>query len=404
MPQAGVWTLSRCCCAGCSPAWHGSPEGGLTEETGIHESSFKEKKLTAGILIILIAGGFWFFNREDAPVSYMTEDVQRGTLEKKVMATGKLDALQKVDVGAQVNGQLQTLNVKEGDFVKKGDLLAVIDPVKAQNVVIEAEQTVSEIRARLKQAEAEYAFAQATYQRRLALSKTQVISKQDVDEARRNMEVQRAAIDTSKAQLARNQATLDTARNDLQYTNIRAPMDGVVTELKTLQGQTVIAMQQAPTILSLADLDTMLVNAEVSEADVVYLKPGQKATFSVLGAPDKSFSGVITDILPKPQKINDAIFYYARFEVPNPQHVLKLDMTAQVTIALENRENVLKIPLAALGKEISPTEYEVQVLVNGQPETRQVTLGTRNDVEAEVVKGLSEHEKVVTGIDDTTAG
>ena len=213
----------------------------------------KKKILTAGILILLIAGGFWFFTREDAPVSYMTADVQRGTLEKKVMATGKLDALQKVDVGAQVNGQLQTLNVKEGDFVKKGDLLAVIDPVKAQNVVIEAEQTVSEIKARLKQAEAEYAFAQATYQRRLALAKTQVISKQDVDEARRNMDVQRAAIDTYKAQVARNQATLDTARNDLQYTNIRAPMDGVVTELKTLQGQTVIAMQQAPTILSLAD-------------------------------------------------------------------------------------------------------------------------------------------------------
>lgn len=116
----------------------------------------KKKIVTAGILIVLIAGGFWFFTREDAPVSYMTADVQRGTLEKKVMATGKLDALQKVDVGAQVNGQLQTLNVKEGDFVKKGDLLAVIDPVKAQNVVIEAEQTVSEIKARLKQAEAEY--------------------------------------------------------------------------------------------------------------------------------------------------------------------------------------------------------------------------------------------------------
>lgn len=360
----------------------------------------KKRIMTAGFLILVIAGGFWFFTREDAPVKYMTTQVQRGTLEKKVMATGKLDALQKVDVGAQVNGQLQTLNVKEGDVVKKGELLAVIDPVKAQNVVIEAEQTVNENRARLKQAQAEYAFAKATYERRLALSKTQVISKQDVDEARRNMDVQLAAIDTGKAQVARNQATLDSARNDLQYTNIRAPMDGVVTELKTLQGQTVIAMQQAPTILSLADLDTMLVNAEVSEADVVYLKTGQKATFSVLGAPDKSFSGTITDILPKPQKINDAIFYYARFEVPNPQHILKLDMTAQVTIALENRENVLKIPLAALGKDISPTEYEVEVLVDGQPQTRQVTLGTRNDVEAEVTKGLTEQDQVITGIDD----
>lgn len=360
----------------------------------------KKRIITAGFLILVIAGGFWFFTREDAPVKYMTTQVQRGTLEKKVMATGKLDALQKVDVGAQVNGQLQTLNVKEGDVVKKGELLAVIDPVKAQNVVIEAEQTVNENRARLKQAQAEYVFAKATYERRLALSKTQVISKQDVDEARRNMDVQLAAIDTGKAQVARNQATLDSARNDLQYTNIRAPMDGVVTELKTLQGQTVIAMQQAPTILSLADLDTMLVNAEVSEADVVYLKTGQKATFSVLGAPDKSFSGTITDILPKPQKINDAIFYYARFEVPNPQHILKLDMTAQVTIALENRENVLKIPLAALGKDISPTEYEVEVLVDGQPQTRQVTLGTRNDVEAEVTKGLTEQDQVITGIDD----
>ncbi len=360
----------------------------------------KKRIMTAGFLILVIAGGFWFFTREDAPVRYMTTQVQRGTLEKKVMATGKLDALQKVDVGAQVNGQLQTLNVKEGDVVKKGELLAVIDPVKAQNVVIEAEQTVNENRARLKQAQAEYAFAKATYERRLALSKTQVISKQDVDEARRNMDVQLAAIDTGKAQVARNQATLDSARNDLQYTNIRAPMDGVVTELKTLQGQTVIAMQQAPTILSLADLDTMLVNAEVSEADVVYLKTGQKATFSVLGAPDKSFSGTITDILPKPQKINDAIFYYARFEVPNPQHILKLDMTAQVTIALENRENVLKIPLAALGKDISATEYEVEVLVDGQPQTRQVTLGTRNDVEAEVIKGLTEQDQVITGIDD----
>ncbi|ENR5391878.1 TPA: macrolide transporter subunit MacA [Providencia rettgeri] len=347
------------------------------------------------IIVALITAGF-LFNREEAKV-FQTVDVTRGNLDKQVLATGKLDAVRKVDVGAQVSGQLQTLYVKEGDYVKKGDLLAVIDPKKAQNDVIESEATTRELEANLSLAQAELRLAQVTYQRHLSLAKLQAVAQQDLDKAKTDVEVKKAQVATYQAQIKRNQATLDTAKNNLNYTQITAPMDGIVTFIKTLQGQTVIAAQEAPTILTLADLDTMLVKAEVSEADVIYLEPGQDASFTVLGAPDKKFAGQLKDILPTPEKINDAIFYYARFEVPNPQHLLKLQMTAQVTIELDSRKNVLLLPLSALGNEISPQTYEVDILQGNKVEKKQVEIGSRNDVYVEITKGLNEGDKVVIG-------
>ena len=162
-----------------------------------------------------------------------------------------------------------------------------------------------------------------------------------------------------------------------------------------MQGQTVIAAQQAPNILTLADMSTMLVKAQVSEADVIHLKPGQKAWFTVLGDPDTRYEGKLKDILPTPQKVNDAIFYYARFEVPNPQGILRLEMTAQVHIQLTGVKNVLTVPLAALGDPVGDNRYKVKVLRNGEVRDREVTLGARNDTDAEVTKGLDAGEEVV---------
>ncbi|MBQ0533218.1 macrolide transporter subunit MacA [Providencia huaxiensis] len=351
------------------------------------------------IMLALVTAGF-LLNREKEAV-FQTVDVIRGDLDKQVLATGKLDAVRKVDVGAQVSGQLQTLYVKEGDYVKKGDLLAVIDPKKAQNDVIESEATTRELEANLSLAQAELRLAQVTYQRHLSLAKQQAVSQQELDKARTDVEVKKAQVATYQAQIKRNQATLDSAKTNLKYTQITAPMDGIVTFIKTLQGQTVIAAQEAPTILTLADLNTMLVKAEVSEADVIYLEPGQKASFTVLGAPEKKFSGQLKDILPTPEEINDAIFYYARFEVPNPQHLLKLQMTAQVTIELDSRKNVLLLPLSALGNETSPQTYEVDVLQGNKVEKKQVKIGGRNDVYVEITKGLNEGDKVVIGHSET---
>lgn len=131
-----------------------------------------------------------------------------------------------------------------------------------------------------------------------------------------------------------------------------------------------IAAQQAPNILTLADMSTMLVKAQVSEADVIHLKPGQKARFTVLGDPLTRYEGQIKDVLPTPEKVNDAIFYYARFEVPNPNGLLRLDMTAQVHIQLTDVKNVLTIPLSALGDPVGDNRYKVKLLRNGETRER----------------------------------
>ncbi|WP_109398045.1 macrolide transporter subunit MacA [Proteus faecis] len=356
----------------------------------------KRGRILTLILIFAAIATYFFWPKEKAPI-YQTQQITRGDLSKEVTATGKLDAVRKVDVGAQVSGQLQSLLVKEGDVVKKGDLLAIIDPKKAQNDVTESQETDNELKANLQQAQAELRLAQLTYQRQLKLIGTHAIAQDELDRTKTDVEVKKARIITYQAQIKKNQATLDTAKTNLQYTRITAPMDGVVTFIKTLEGQTVIAAQEAPTILTLADLDTMLVKAEVSEADVIYLKPDLSASFTVLGAPDKAFSGKLKDILPTPEKINDAIFYYARFEVPNEQHLLRLQMTAQVKILIENKKNVLLVPLSVLGDNAGINEYYVDVLVNGQPEKRTVKIGMRTDVYAEVLSGLKENDQVILG-------
>ena len=318
----------------------------------------KRRKLFLLLAVVVLAGGFWLWKVLNAPVpQYQTLIVRPGELQQNVLATGKLDALRKVDVGAQVSGQLKTLSVEIGEKVKKGQLLGVIDPEQAQNQIREVEATLMELRAQRAQAQAERNLAQVTLTRQQALAKTQAISKQDLDTAATELAVKQAQIGTIDAQIKRNQASLDTA---------------------------------------LADMSTMLVKAQVSEADVIHLKPGQKAWFTVLGDPQTRYEGVLKDILPTPEKVNDAIFYYARFEVPNPQGVLRLDMTAQVHIQLTGVKNVLTVPLSALGESAGDNRYKVKVLRNGETREREVVIGARNDTDVVVVKGLEEGEEVVT--------
>lgn len=358
----------------------------------------KRRKTYLFLAVLLVLAGFWLWRTLNAPQpQYQTLIVRKGDLQQSVLATGKLDALRKVDVGAQVSGQLKTLSVNIGDKVKKDQLLGVIDPEQAQNQIKEVEATLMELRAQRLQAIAERKLAQVTYARNQQLAAKQLISRQDLDTTATDVAVKEAQIGTIDAQIKRNQATLDTAKTNLDYTRILAPMAGEVTQITTLQGQTVIAAQQAPNILTLADLSTMLVKAQVSEADVIHLKPEQKAWFTVLGDPLTRYEGTLKDILPTPEKVNDAIFYYARFEVPNPQGVLRLEMTAQVHIQLAGVSNVLSIPLSALGDATGDNRYNVRLLRNGEVKEREISIGSRNDTDVEVVKGLEEGDEVITG-------
>lgn len=365
------------------------------------KGKIKKRYWLLGLLVLLLVIWLWQFLNAPAPV-YQTMIVRKGELQQSVLATGKLDALRKVDVGAQVSGQLKTLSVNIGDKVKKDQLLGVIDPEQAQNQIKEVEATLMELHAQRRQAVAQAKLAQVTLNRQRALAKTQAVSQQDLDTASTDLEVRQAQIGTIDAQIKRNQASLDTAKTNLDYTQIVAPMAGEVTEITTKQGQTVIAAQQAPNILTLADLGTMLVKAQVSEADVIHLKSGQKAWFTVLGDPLTRYEGVLIDILPTPVKVNDAIFYNARFEVPNPKGVLRLEMTAQVHIQLGGVKDVLTIPLAALGEPVGDNRYKVSILRNGEMRDREITIGMRNDTIVQVANGLTEGEEVVIG--KSTAG
>ncbi|WP_243403122.1 macrolide transporter subunit MacA [Serratia marcescens] len=322
----------------------------------------------------LAAAAVWHF-RHPAPTDFKTVKASKRDLQQNVLATGQLDAVRKVDVGAQVSGQLEKLYVEIGDKVKKGQLLGVIDPQQAQNSIREGEATLRELHAQLLQAQAEQQLA-----------------------------VKKAQVGTINAQIARNQASLDTAKINLAYTRIEAPMDGDVVQITTLQGQTVIAAQQAPNILTLADLGTMLVKAQVSEADVINLKPGQKAWFTVLGDPTRRFDGVLKDIQPTPEKVNNAIFYYARFEVPNPERLLRLQMTAQVHIQLAGVEQALVIPLAALGDQIADNRYHVSVLKQGKEEKREVAIGLRNNIDVQILSGLEAGDEVIVSRGGVEAG
>jgi len=355
----------------------------------------KRRWIIALIVAAVIAvSAVWHFGHP-TPTQFKTVKVTLGSLQQNVLATGQLDAVRKVDVGAQVSGQLESLYVEIGDRVKKGQLLGVIDPQQAKNSIREGEATLRELHAQLQQAQAEQQLAAVTLQRNQALAKLQAVSRQDLDQAATQLAVKKAQVGTIHAQIAKNQASLDTAKINLAFTRIEAPMDGDVVQITTLQGQTVIAAQQAPNILTLADLSTMLVKAQVSEADVISLKPGQKAWFTVLGDPNRRFDGVLKDIQPTPEKVNNAIFYYARFEVPNPEGLLRLQMTAQVHIQLAGVNQAQIIPLAALGDQIADNRYQVSILKQGKEEKREVAIGLRNNIDVQILSGLNIGDEVI---------
>jgi membrane fusion protein, macrolide-specific efflux system len=357
----------------------------------------KRQRRWLSIMAVLMIGGFFIIKHlmTPVPVQYQTVKVARRDLQQNVLAIGKLDAVRKVDVGAQVSGQLEKLYVDIGDHVKQGQLLAVIDPQQAQNQIKEVEATLQNLNAQLAQAKAEMQLAAVTLRRQQDLAALQVVSRQDLDQASTTLAVKKAQVETINAEINKAKASLDTANINLDYTKISAPMDGDVVQITTLQGQTVIAAQQAPNILTLADMSTMLVNAQVSEADVIHLKPGMHASFTVLGDPGKHFDGVLRDIQPTPEKVNDAIFYSARFEVPNPDRILRLQMTAQVSIHQANVKQAIVIPLSALGNELGTNRYQVAVLKNGKEDKREVTIGIRNNVDAQIISGLSVGEEVI---------
>lgn len=344
----------------------------------------------------------------DAP-QYLTATAERGDIENAVLATGLLEGVKQVDVGAQVSGQLKSLKVKVGDKVKKGQWLAEIDPLILQNTLRKAEVDEENLKAQRRATAAQLKETKSVYQRYQGLQEDESVSRQDFETAESNYEVQRANLMSLDAQIKSAHIQIDTAKINLAYTRIVAPIDGDVVGIVTQEGQTVIASQLAPVLLKLADLDTMTVKAQVSEADVIHISPGQQVYFTILGEADKRYYAKLRGTEPAPQnfletqtagtpKQNTAVFYNALFDVPNPDHRLRIAMTAQVRIVLDTAKAALTVPVAALGPRNADGSFPVRVLdAKGKANTRPVQTGINNNVKVQILAGLAEGDKVVIG-------
>lgn len=353
--------------------------------------------LIGGILLLGVGILVWKHAYSEKPV-YLTDTIVRGDLEHVVLAAGTLEAFRQVDVGAQVSGQLKSLKVRIGDQVKKGQLLAEIDPVILHNELLVEKAREDKLFAQKKAAIARFDEAKLVFRRRKSLLAHHAVSQQDYDQAKKDLYVCEAEVKALDSQIREAKLEVDSAVAKLAYTRILAPMDGDVVEITTLEGQTVNASQSAPTILKLADLETITVKAQVSEADVIRIAPGQTVYFTILGDPNKKYYGKLRMIEPKPEKINNAVFFKALFDVSNLDHKLRLDMTVQVAIVLDHIKHTLLIPMMALKDQVADGRYDVRVLnANGSISTKRVKIGIHNNVQAQVLEGLKEKDVVITG-------
>ncbi|MBP1124103.1 MULTISPECIES: macrolide transporter subunit MacA [Pseudomonas] len=344
----------------------------------------------------------------DTP-QYLTATAERGDIENAVLATGLLEGIKQVDVGAQVSGQLKSLKVKVGDKVKKGQWLAEIDPLILQNTLRKAQVDEENLQAQRRATAAQLKQAKSVYERYKGLQIDESVSRQDFEDAESTYQVQQANLLSLDAQIKSAHIQIDTAKVNLTYTRINAPIDGDVVGIVTQEGQTVIANQLAPVLLKLADLDTMTVKAQVSEADVIHISPGQQVYFTILGEADKRYYAKLRGTEPAPQnfletqsagtpKQNTAVFYNALFDVPNPDHRLRIAMTAQVRIVLDTAQGALMVPVAALGARNNDGSYALRVLdAKGKALARNVKTGINNNVKVQILDGLVEGDKVVIG-------
>ena len=371
----------------------------------------RKKLIIVIIAIVLMAAGgaYYVFNRASPAPNYATESVRRGNIENSVLANGMLQASKLVSVGAQASGQIINLPVTLGQQVKQGELIAQIDSLTQQNTLNEALASLKSNQAQYRAKQAQINQAKQEFARQQAMLAEKASSKADFESAQATLLVYQAELDQLTAQQEQVKLSVESAQLNLGYTTIKAPMDGMVVYTAVTVGQTVNSSQATPTIVELADLSKMTVKAQISEADVIKVKPGQAVYFTILGQPQKRFNATLRAIEPGPTIMDgddsnmtssdtDAIYYNGLFDVENPDGILRIGMTAQVSIVLNQAKNVILVPSQVLQRNPRPRpSFSVPVLVNDQIEYRNVSVGINNKVNAEITEGLQEGDQIVLG-------
>ncbi|CAM3852139.1 efflux RND transporter periplasmic adaptor subunit [Rahnella victoriana] len=361
------------------------------------------------VLLILLAGAAYGIHRmmSGTAAPQVSQAIGRGDIEKTVLATGILKPSAQVNVGAQVNGQLKKLYVRAGDRVTKGQLLAEIDPTLQQSELRKSEAELDSAVAQKQASLYTLRQYQLELKRQLQMDRDGSGTKSNLEQAQAKVDTQKAQIKVNEAQIVQAQMALETAKANLGYTRILAPVDGQVLGIVTKEGQTVVSSQTAPTILVLANVDTMTVQTRISETDILKVHPGQPLWFYVVADPKHRYQSVMGTLQDAPNDaLQDestssqtqqpsAVYYNGVFSVPNPGHLLRTSMTAQVFIITEQAKNVLRLPVMALGQPLGDDRYQVQVVNGDKTEPRVIRAGINDRQFVEVKDGLREGEQVV---------
>ncbi|CAI0918263.1 efflux RND transporter periplasmic adaptor subunit [Serratia quinivorans] len=363
-----------------------------------------------------------FFLQSPPQTASVTAPARLGDIENAVLATGKLDAIERVNVGAQVSGQVKSLKVKLGDKVTKGQPIADIDDLPQRNDLRNAEAALNVAKADLQAKQALLKQAESRFKRQKRMLSDEAGSREDFETAEATLAATRAELIALNARIVQAQIEVDKKKVDLSYTRILAPMDGIVIAVITQQGQTVNANQSAPTIVKLAQLDVMTIKAQISEADITRVSQGQKAYFTIFSEPDKRYDATLRTVELAPESVmkddsvsggssssgsgssNASVYYNALLDVPNPDNRLRIAMTAQVSLLLGEAKNALLVPIQAVHKT-ADKKQQVQVLTgDNRLEMREVKTGITNNVDIQILSGLKAGENVVLVQESTRPG
>ncbi|MYM85879.1 efflux RND transporter periplasmic adaptor subunit [Rugamonas sp. FT82W] len=352
--------------------------------------------LIAIIVMLAIVGMISHAGKTVPSVLPETAVVQRLDIAKFVHATGQLQPLVRVEIGAQVSGQVRQLHVQLGQAVKQGTLLVSLDSDSGRNAVQQAEAALAQQVAITKRSFIELQAARREAERQTRLLAGDATTSLDREKADTELAKSDAEHDAQQASLAQKRADLIDKQLKLTFTRVPAPIDGEVVSIAVQEGQTVNSLQTAPTLLTLAQLSRMTVKTRVAESEIGLVRVGQAARVTTLAADSRTYEGHVRVIQPIPERIGNAMFYNVLFDIDNADHHLLSDMTVQVELAVVRVGQVLALPIVALGQRDSNGRYIVQVLDSaGKVSQRKIHIGTRDDARVQVLDGVQLGERVL---------
>lgn len=368
-----------------------------------------------GILVaLLIVVAIWRSLTASNDPQYITGKVERGPLRVEVTATGTLEPVEKVDVGAELSGRMSEVLVDFNDSVTSGQVLARLDVDLLQAKQVQSAANLQSAEASVRQAQATLREARNRRQRVSNLAKSRTVSPQEVDTAEGNLDRAEAGVEISKAQVALAQAQLQIDEENLAKAEIRSPIDGIVLDRKIEAGQTVAASFQTPVLFTLAsDLKSMELNVDIDEADIGDIGAGQPATFTVDAFPNQRFQAKILKVHNAPLTVQNVVTYRAILSVDNAQGLLKPGMTATADITVKAQDSVLTVPNGALrftppgatpaALSTAPEDGNLHRVWVDASTSREIRTGSTDGQKTEVLSGdIAEGDTVLVDIATTT--